>query len=394
LLLPTLAVGYLSLQVGAYYAGYHPFHGDLGCSPLEEWIVTGLAICAMVLLRDGAPGLAAIAALLSILAFPSGLMFVGLVGCAGLVAGPAETRRDVLRCGFALAAMLLVYAVLLVVAARAAGTFDSMIGEWWAKYFAGRARFAAETPERVLAALGWWALLAGGLPVLGLAAGLVRGDATSRWMSIATLAWVAFFALSPNKTIHYFFPVALLPVAAALRSVVGRAGFVPTLLVPGLLTLSATAAIALCRPRAVAPYVADREFGARSLFLAGSERQAVEFSRVLFHVMDPLWVWKPGRPWTIGHHTWVMYADRGFDTEREYDFCVGQGPPPRPGLTEVTSIPGPDGRPVTFWVRGGRATLREWKARTFPLRTELSRCNFEMPPGARPGAPPAGPEER
>jgi hypothetical protein len=192
--------------------------------------------------------------------------------------------------------------------------------------------------------------------------------------------WVGFFVLSPNKNIHYFLPAALLPMAVALRVATARAGTVPARLATGLLAVSAMAAIAASRPKAVPSYVADREFGRRTVFLAGTEREAVDFSRVLFQVAGPLWKWTPDRPWTIGHHTWVMYADRDFEPGSELDFYVGQGPPPAAGLSEVTRIGGPDGRPVIWWARGGRATLREWWERTYALRTELSRFNFEMPP--------------
>lgn len=378
-LVPMLAVGYLSAQVGAYYAGYHPFHGDLACSPLEEWAVTSLAICALVLLREGAAGLAAVAALLSLLTFPSGLMFVGLVGIGGLLSGEREDRRTVLRWGFALLALVAVYAVLLVVYTVSTGIFDAMIGEWWAKYFQGRARFAAESPARILGAAGWWALLAGGLPVLALPFGALGPGRVARWLSVVTLAWVGFFLFSPNKNIHYFMPAALAPMAVALRLAAGGTGARRTLALPALLTLSTTAAIALCWPSPAPPYVADREFGRRTIFLAATERQAVDYSKVLFHVMDPLWKWEPGRPWTIGHHTWVMYARRGFDTDGDHDFWVGPGPAPRADLEEITRTTTPDGTRVTWWARGGRATLREWRERTYPLRTERSRFNFEMP---------------
>lgn len=381
-LVPMLAVGYLSLQVGAYYAGYHPFHGDLACSPLEEWAVTALAACALVLLREGAAGLAAVAALLSILTFPSGLMLAGLIGLGGLLSGERGDRRAVLRWGFALLALLAVYAVLLFVYTVTTGIFDAMIGEWWAKYFQGRARFAAEAPERMLVAAGWWALLAGGLPVLALPFGAFGPGRMARWLSVVTLAWVAFFLLSPNKNIHYFMPVALAPMAVALRLVAGGGDARRTLAAPALLTLSATAAIALSWPRPAPPYTADREFGRRTVFLAATERQAVDYSRVLFHVMDPLWKWQPGRPWTIGHHTWVMYAARDFDPSGDYDFWVGPGPAPRADLAEITRTTTPDGTRVTWWARGGRSALREWRERTYPLRTERSRFNFEMPPPA------------
>lgn len=377
-LIPVLVVGYLSLQVGAYYAGYHPFHGDLGCSPLEEWMVTGLAVCAVVLLRDGAPVLGAAAALLSILTFPSGLMLVGLLGAAGLVTATSATdRRLALHGGVALVAMLAAYALFLGIWTGVQGTFGPMIAEWHAKYFAGRASFAAESPARILRALGWYTLLAGGVPIVGYAVAVWRGDRVGRWLALAGGVWVGFFLLSPQKNIHYFLPAALLPVATALRTVAGR-DRLASLGFPAVLTVSAIACIALSRPAPQPPYTADRDFGRRTIFLAATEREAVEYSRVLFNVAQPLWHWRPGSPWTIGHHTWVLYADRGFEMTRDYDFYVGPGPPPAEGLTEVTRITTPDGRSVALWARGGRAALREWKDRTYPLRTEQSRFHFEM----------------
>lgn len=375
-LVPVLAAGYLSMQVGAYYAGYHPFHGDLGCSPLEEWIVTGLAMCAVLLARDGAPMLAAVAGFLSIVTFPSGLMLVGLLGGAGfLTASDPEDRRTVLRWGVALVALLAAYAVFLVAWTSAHGTFGPMIAEWYAKYFQGRAGFASESPARVLRALGWYTLLAGGLPVAGFALAFWRGDRVGRWLALAGGAWVVFFLLSPQKNIHYFFPAALLPIATALRATAGRGR---ALAFPAALTVSIVVSIVLCRPEASPPYTADRDFGRRSIFLAATEREAVEYSKVLYNVAEPLWRWQPGDPWTLGHHTWVLYAARGFEMTREWDFYVGPGPPPAAGLTEITRIAGPEGRPVTFWGRGGRAALREWQERTYPLRAERGGFHFEM----------------
>ena len=109
---------------------------------------------------------------------------------------------------------------------------------------------------------------------------------------------------------------------------------------------------------------------------------------MLFKVAKPLWRWEPGDPWTIGYHTWVMYADRGYDVDREYEFYVGRGPAPVPGLREITRLPQPDGKPAIFWSPRGRSALREWKRKEYPLRRDLSRFNFEMTP--RPRADVAG----
>jgi hypothetical protein len=393
-LLPVLLVGYLSLQVGAYYAGYHPVHGDLGCSPLEEWIVTALAGCAVVLLRDGAAGWAAVAALLSILTFPSGLMLVGLLGLARLATADGDGRRAALRFGLALGGLLAAYAVFLVAWTSANGTFGSMMGEWYEKYFARRAGFSEETPERMALAVGWYTLLAGGLPVLGYVLAW-RAGRTARWLALAGGAWTAFFVLSPGKNVHYFLPAAFFPVIVALRCFGARgpsAASAPGSAVPfgglpvasGAIAASVLSCILLCRPEIRPPYTADREFGRRTYFLAASEREAVELSRVIYNLTHPLERWQPGGTWTIGIHTWVMYADRGFEPQRAYDFYVGEGPPPVPGLTEVTRIDLPGGRSARMWSPGGRAAFREWKERTFPAKRDQSRFNFEFPPAEEP----------
>jgi len=378
-LVPMLVAGYLSAQIGAYYAGYHPWHGDLGCSPLEEWVVTALAMAALLLLRDGAPGAAAVAALLSILAFPSGLMLVGLIGVAGMAAGRREERRVLWRWGLALAALLIAYAALLAAYTLHTGTFGAMVAEWYEKYFRGRASFASESPLRVLRAIGWFFLMCGGLPLLALPLTPLRHDRMTRWMALLAAGWVGFFVLSPNKNVHYFLPAALLPMGVALRMISGLYSR-PRLsaVLGGALVLSAIVCVVLCAPRRVPPYVADRELGERTVFLAPDERTAVEYSHVLYNVMKPLWLWRPGDPWTTGHHTWAMYADRSERPGRPYDFYVGTGPQPAPDLTEVTGIVTPGGESVKLWVRGGRATVREWKSREYPLRTELSRFSFDM----------------
>jgi hypothetical protein len=372
-LLPVLVAGYLSLQVGAHYAGYNPFHGDLGCSPLEEWAVTALAFCAVVLIRDGAPRLAAGAALLSLLTFPSGLMLVGLLGLGAFAFASREQRSVVLHAGLTLALLVAVYAVFLVLYTLARGTFGAMLAEWYTKYFAGRASFAEESPQRIVKALGWYVLLCGGLPALGFLTAFARGDRVARWLATAAGLWVAFFLLSPGKNIHYFIPAALVPVVLVLRSRLGREQ-----LVSAALVVSTVACIVLCRPRSVPPYTADREFGRRTLFLAGSEREAVESSRVLINLVKPLWKWHRGDPWSIGHHTWVLYADRALVPTRDYDFYVGRARPAVPGLEEITCVNMPSGPPAVLWSPEGRAALREWKLRNYPLRDDLSRFNFRM----------------
>jgi hypothetical protein len=382
-LLPTLVLGYLALQVGAYYAGYHPFHGDLGCSPLEEWIVTALSIATIVLLRDGAPGIAAIASLLAILAFPSGVFLIGLTGIGALLTGSWEQRKVVLRWGTALAALFVVYLGLLIIYTVETGTFAAMMGEWYEKYFRGRASFGAESPGRMLRTIGWFALLAGGLPVLSLAIAPWRADRDARWMTFITGAYAAFFVLSPNKNIHYFFPVALLPLCIALRLATGwterpRLAEAAT----GLMAFSILVVIILSFPRPVPPYVADREFGARTTFLARNERQSVEYARVLYNRFEPLWRWKRGRPWTIGPHTWVLYSSMTETPAADDDFYVGPGPAPFEGLTDVARIVLADGERVTFWSRGGLETLNDWRHREYPLRRDLSRWNFDLSPGA------------
>ncbi len=380
-LLPMLIVGYLALQAGAYYAGYHPFHGDLGCSPLEEWIVTALCVGTFVLLRDGAPGLAAVSSLLAVLAFPSGILLTGLTAVAAFLTGTWEQRKVIFRWAAAVAALFLVYAILLVIYTVQTGTFTAMVSEWYAKYFQGRASFGAESPGRMLLAVGWFVLLAGGLPILGLLAAPVRVDRLARWMALVAVVWTGFFVLSPNKNIHYFFPVALFPMAVALRLAAGwterpRWGEAAA----GLCALSALVCIVLCFPRPVPPYVADRDFGERTVFLARSEREAVEYAQVLYNRFEPVWHWKPGRPWTLGSHTWVLYSTLSESPGEEFDFYVGKGPAPVEGLTDIARIVTPGGDRVTFWARGGLETLRTWRRQEYPLRIELSRFNFDMAP--------------
>ena len=129
----------------------------------------------------------------------------------------------------------------------------------------------------MLRAFGWFTLLAGGLPIVGFGLALWRGDRIGRWLAIAGGVWLAFFLLSPQKNIHYFMPIAFLPVATALRATAGR-GRLPSLVFPAALTVSAIACIVLCRPASQPPYTADREFGRRTIFLAASEREAVDYS--------------------------------------------------------------------------------------------------------------------
>ena len=365
---PILATGFLSLVVGAQYAGYHPFHGDLGCSPLEEWIVTGFAMSTIVLARDGMPRLAALSALLSILTFPSGLMLVGLLGIAGLAFGDREARRSVLRTGLWLGIFLAAYAVALALFTMSRGTFAPMMAEWRAKYFAGRASFGAEHPARIVRAAGWTTLLCGGLSIFGLVLAWIRGDKTARWIAAAALVWIAFFLLSPSKNVHYFMPVALLPVVAALRS--GAPSW--------LLAASTMVCIVLVWPNRVPPYTADREFGEHSIFLEEDLRAAVDDSMVLYNLAEPLWKWEPGDSWTLGHHTWVVYARYSETPSREPQFYVGRGTPPRGDLQEITRIPVGNGESATLWSRRGREDWREWRDLRYPLKRDLSRFNFDM----------------
>jgi hypothetical protein len=372
-----LAAGFLSIQVGAYYAGNHPFHADLGGLALEAWLVAALAMGALLLLRDSAPGIAAIGALLSILSSPSGLLLAALVALGGLATHAPENRRAVVRGSLALAALLVIYAAALAVYTVTTGIFDEMIGEWWRKYLVGRTIFGANPPGPVLGALGWWALLAGGVPAAGVLATAFQKDRIVRWLGLIVVLWLVLVVPSARKRIHEFLPVALIPMMISLRVVAGRSGRVANLAVPAALTLSAAASIALCRPQGSAPYVADREFGQRTLFLAGSERQAVEFSRILHSRFGALRNWTPGSPWTLARHTWVAYADRGFEPRADHEFFVGQGPPPLSGLEEVACVAGPDGRPVHWWARD-ESLLHEWERRAHARRTDASRFDFEM----------------
>ncbi|HET9887681.1 MAG TPA: hypothetical protein VFR10_09215, partial [bacterium] len=380
---PVLLTGFLSLVVGAQYAGYHPFHGDLGCSPLEEWMVTGFAMATIVLARDGMSRVAALSALLSILTFPSGLMLVGLFGIAGLMFGDREARQSVLRTGLWLAAFVASYGVALTIFTISRGTFAPMMAEWRAKYFAGRASFGSEDLARIVQAAGWTTLLCGGLSMLGLLYAWIRGDRIARWLAAAALVWITFFLLSPSKNVHYFMPMALLPVVAALRS------SVPS----WLLTASTLVCIGLVWPKRVPPYTADREFGERTIFLEEDLRAAVEDSKVLYNLAEPLWKWKPGDGWTLGHHTWVVYSKYSEIPSRDPQFYVGRGSPPRGDLQVITRIPFTRPPPVplgseplriqdpgaaTLWSPHGREDWRKWRDLRYPLKRDLSRFNFEM----------------
>jgi hypothetical protein len=147
--------------------------------------------------------------------------------------------------------------------------------------------------------------------------------------------------------------------------------------IPALLTLSVAGTIALCRPRPSDPYVADREFGRRTLFLAGTERQAIGFARVLHQRMDDVRAWRPGKAWTLAPRTWVHYADRGYEPLRRHEFFVGHGPPPVAGLFEIARIPGANGKPVSWWARDENA-LEVWKKETHPRRADASPFHFDL----------------
>jgi hypothetical protein len=277
--------------------------------------------------------------------------------------------------------------------ATSRGTFEPMIAEWRAKYFEGRASFGAENPRRIFEAAGWFALLAGGLPVVGLLLAWIRGDRTARQLAFAGIVWVAFFLLSPSKNIHYFMPAALLPTIAAIRC------GIPSV----ILALSVVGCIVMAWPQRVPPYTADRDFGRSTLFVESSLRGAVEDSHIIYNLAKPLWRWDEGDDWTLGHHTWVIYADRmtrssgdratsddGVTNPREfptqapakplgdYQFYVGRGDPPLPGLQEISRLPVANGELARLWSLRGREDWREWRELRYPLKRDLSRFNFDM----------------
>jgi hypothetical protein len=390
-LLPILVVGFISLQVGAYYSGSDPFHGDLGAAPLEDWIATALAMCAVVLVRDGASGLGAIAAFLSFVAYLSGPMLVVIFGGVGLLAGTANERKCLVRSGLILLGLVLGYAIFFVTYTMAQGTFEPTIKEWLSLYLAGRV--GLENPMKILRALGWYVLLSGGLPVLGYGMALYSKDSMARWLALAGLLWIGVFLLSPTKEIHYFMPAALIPVVLAVR-VGSKSKLGPQtasekerkeetnnggqpLVWTTLLTLSGIVVIMLSWPTAIPSYTADRDFGRTTVFLASTEREAVEYSPVIYNVLRPVSKCKVGNSWTIGHHAWVHYADRTLQPSKLYEFYVGRGKAPLEGLEEISRTKLSNGGYAILWTRnsGLAAKLIE---RCFPIRKDLSRFNFDI----------------
>lgn len=358
-------------------------------------MVAGLAFAAVLLARDGAPRLAALAALLSILTFPSGLLFVALLGLGGVLSGSRAERLDVVRTGLWLGAFLAAAAAAILAHAASEGTLEPMLREWQAKYFAGRASFGDESPARAGAALLWFALLSGGVALSAMPAAALRGDRAARWLAFGGGAWVVFFLLSPAKNVHYFLPAALLPVVVALRLTfaAGDAGRFARFGPPAL-AASALACIALAWPARVPPYTADRDFGRATVFLAGSLREAVEDSKLLYNFSEPLWRWSPGDGWTLGHHTWVVYSARPnagawsmapAPGEPDPTFLVARGEtPPRPHWQEISRLPARGGEPAILWAPRGREDWRAWRDRTYALRRDLSPFDFDMEPVATP----------
>ncbi len=194
----------------------------------------------------------------------------------------------------------------------------------------------------MLEALGWFALLCGGIPLLALPVAFLRRDPIARWLALATVLWVGFFLLSPAKNIHYFMPAAMLPVVVALRLAAAGTCW-RSRIAPVLLTISALAVVALSWPKRVPPYTADRELGRTTLFLAVNERQAVDMANVIYSLTVPLWKWKRGDPWSIGPHTWVKYADFDPAPGKSYEFALSQGAPPDSAWIEITRAPLPGG---------------------------------------------------
>jgi hypothetical protein len=73
-----------------------------------------------------------------------------------------------------------------------------------------------------------------------------------------------------------------------------------------------------------------------------------------------------------------MYSALRYEFDREYDFYVGEGPVPVPGLVEVSRAVTVDGRRVTLWVRGDRERIRAWTTRRFPPRFGSTPFDFAM----------------
>lgn len=373
ILLPILPVGYLSLQVGAYYAGYDPFHGDLGAAPLEQWIATALTMCGVVLVRSGAPGLGAIAAFMAVISYLSGPALVAIFGAVGLLVTPPGEREALMKSAVILSVLIIGYVAFFVIYSVVQGTLEPIVTEWLSKYFSGR--FALENPMRIVHTLGWYTLLSGGLPIVGYVLAFRSSDHIAKWLALSGIMWTAIFVLSPLKNIHYFMPVAMIPVVLAVRQTgTGRYGRV----LMNLLLLSGVMSIVLSWPKSVPPYTADREFGRKTVFLASSGRDAVEDAMVIYNLVKPLSVWKAGDSWTIGHHTWVHYSDRTPQPVKQYEFYVGREGTPVAGIQKLGSVDSANGQQVSIWSRNN--AFAEWRRRTFPLKRDLSYFNFDLQP--------------
>jgi hypothetical protein len=246
-LLPILVTGFLSMQVGAWYAGHDPGPGDLGGLPRTQWQATALALGALLLLRDRTPPLAALAGLLATAVFPVGSLLVGLLVIAGIAFGSAPDRQTMGRAGIVFAGALTGLALAFTVRAAVTGTWDLRMPEGPSAL--GRETGVGGAVGRIGSALGTFGILGGGLALAGLPLALWRGDRMARLLASVGAVWALGVLATPARGVHLFLPIALLPLAAALRTaaVVSRRRR-GALLLAGALTLSALACIVLSRP--------------------------------------------------------------------------------------------------------------------------------------------------
>lgn len=323
----------------AFSATYSPYSADIALPATQDTLlmIAWLGVAIASLRREY--GWLAWFVVLTYASLPSGLILVGFWLVARVLVERPRPWREVLLTGgllvMCMAMAALLPRLLLAFGAPAPG------GEYG---LAGILRYFAFLQFTDLSRLLYVAIPAGIFPVLVLMAWRAQ-DTVARALTLVTVAYIAFFFVQAQVSLHHFVPAMIIPLVVAVR-VADRQPLVGTTWL-----VLAVVALVLALPQRALVHGAGRDVGATIVERVGdyasSDPAVLKASTLLDQVFPYDWdPAVPARSYGGSPLVWNRYARHRAAVDSKTNYIL-----------QPRSEPVPAGWRLVAWESGGAALL-------------------------------------
>ena len=321
--------------VQAFNTNYEPFYADLAENAATDTLAAACFLAACYSLWTGKKTWFWTFALMTFTASPGGLLLLGALGGAVLLARPQPWRIHVRQIAAIVTACLFL---------------GFLYEAFYIRNLPGHANDQFSTfnmlrrlfPPTVMEFARWSAIVfpSGMLPFLSLFFAL-RKDALVKALTLVTASYFGVMYVQVWTSVHQFTPIMVLPLIVFWRMYLISSERKRRWLLPAV-TLSTILSLYLSLPSSFQINTAAREFGLATAYQVGDYETAYEEAAraagsLKALLPDNYRLMYPNQPWGTDPFVWLYYATRPKPPGAKINYVVLPASEPAPGNTTRVS---------------------------------------------------------